>query len=139
MRAELRELAAHKRLEKGSSAHAPVPDAEAGEEDGDEGLSPWTPEERVRMYREMAEQKEEQERSKAHMNPKKRCVCHVPPSPCCMERATRVARCRRGWVVSGANSLWNPKFCVGSPCAAPHPTDTLTPHHHRHYFHTRLA
>ncbi len=81
MRAELRELAVAKRLEKGSSAHAAVASegGEAEDEEGEDGLSPWTPEERVRMYREMAEQKEEQERSKSHMQPKKRCVSTTVP------------------------------------------------------------
>ena len=43
------------------------------EGDGDEDdVSPWTPEERLKMYREMAEQKAEQEKSKSHLDPVRR-------------------------------------------------------------------
>jgi hypothetical protein len=95
MRAELRELAVRKREEKGASAHGPVTDEGDVDEGGDddEELSPWTPEERVRMYREMAEQKEEQERSKAHLQPKKRCAS----PPCRLARGVgRLKRSRHG-------------------------------------------
>ena len=78
MRSELRDLARAKREEKGLPARrVEVIDdddveVEEDEAEGEDGLSPWTPEERTRMYREMAEQKEEQEKSKSHLNPKKR-------------------------------------------------------------------
>jgi hypothetical protein len=85
MRSELRELAARKREEKGLPASrvevVDDDDVEIEQDvEGDDGLSPWTPEERTRMYRELAEQKEEQEKSKSHMDPKKRFVVFAPTS-----------------------------------------------------------
>lgn len=75
LRAELRRLANEKRVSKGLPT---VAHCAAGDED-DDGTSEWSPEERTRMYREMAEEKEAQEASRSHMDPKKRCgFCRSP-------------------------------------------------------------
>lgn len=64
-RNELRKLAAAKREEKGlPKAEEPI--------DSDDDLTPWTPEARVKMYREMGERKEAEERRRRDMEPKKR-------------------------------------------------------------------
>jgi protein TilB len=57
LRAELRELADAKRVEKGLPKVEPV-------RDPDDDTEEWSPEARVRMYRELAEQKEAQEKSR---------------------------------------------------------------------------
>jgi len=67
LRNELRSLADAKRVEAGLPP-APRPPPEEGEED----LEPWCPETRVKMYREMAEQKAEVEKNKSANAPKKR-------------------------------------------------------------------
>lgn len=92
--AELRVLAAKKREEKGATAAAAAASAAApaaagaasggastvgakpssgdGSDDDDDETSAWTPEARVKMYREMAESKAEAEARKREMEPKKR-------------------------------------------------------------------
>lgn len=65
LRAELRQLANDKRVEKGlPQVEQPV--------DPDDDTEPWTPEARVRMYRELAEQKAEQEKSRRGNEPQDR-------------------------------------------------------------------
>ena len=66
LRAELRILAAFKREEKGLPVEEYIPQ---GDDDENE---PWTPATRVRMYKEMAEQKEEKEARQRAMEPKER-------------------------------------------------------------------
>ena len=66
LRAELRILAANKREEKGLPVEEYIP---IGDDDENE---PWTPATRVRMYKEMAEQKEEKEARQRAMEPKER-------------------------------------------------------------------
>jgi protein TilB len=67
---ELRGLAASKRAAKGlPAAVAAASQADAAESDGAE---PWSPEARVAMYRELAEQKEEKERQRRELEPPKR-------------------------------------------------------------------
>ena len=67
MRSELRVLAAARREEKGLPPPPPQPQCE-----GDEDTEPWSPEARLRMYRELAEQKAEQEAGRRHLEPAKR-------------------------------------------------------------------
>jgi len=66
LRSELRILAAFKREEKGLPVEEYIPQ---GDDDENE---PWTPATRVRMYKEMAEQKEEKEARQKAMEPKER-------------------------------------------------------------------
>lgn len=64
LRGELRLRAAERREAKGLPP-APPPSQEEGEND----TEPWSPEARLRMYRELAEQKESQEAGRKHMEP----------------------------------------------------------------------
>ena len=66
IRTELRTLANEKRIEKGLPQ---IPYQPVDENDENE---PWTPEARIRMYREMAEQKAEQEKSRKALEPQER-------------------------------------------------------------------
>lgn len=67
LRADLRARAAVVREEKGLPPAPPPP-----REDPDDDTEPWCPETRTKMYREMAEQKEEQDRRKRANEPSKR-------------------------------------------------------------------
>lgn len=63
---ELRTLANEKRIEKG------LPQVQYQPVDENDENEPWTPEARIRMYREMAEQKAEQEKSRKALEPQER-------------------------------------------------------------------
>lgn len=68
--AELRRLAAEVRARKGLPVAAAA--ASAADDADENGAEPWSPEARVAMYRELAEQKEEKERRRREMEPPKR-------------------------------------------------------------------
>lgn len=69
--AELRRLADDVRARKGLPA-APAASASKADDADENGAEPWSPEARVAMYRELAEQKEEKERRRREMEPPKR-------------------------------------------------------------------